>query len=780
MGKIFISYRREDSADATGRIYDRLREKFGDNSVFTDVDSIPIGVDFREHLAQEVGKCDVLLAVIGRRWINIEDDSGRRRLDLPTDFVRTEIETALDRDIPVVPLLAHGITMPMIADDLPESIKPLEFRNARTVRADPDFHKDMDRLISGLEEIFSGLEEKSANAQQTLSKPVEDSLLTSTTNIDEPLDLSPLQREPKIEIGLNNEKHTQAETKVLKNSHPHDVNFITFPAHKPVQKMARGMYRSLLKLSPQQVKKLRSWCETLQIEYDSLDLNDSTVFDYRWVSINVLLDSIEEWKQDESGRLRRFMSSHQDELSRLTGQRDELNSEYFELRAGHRDNHVKIIAEQYFGKNIATLFRDVVVFISKAISASEYFESSRRRRISQLGFEVDSPGFEAGSVDIERLSSRQIVSVLLGILFITLSLSTVQKLVNPYYYRGLHNDLFISFQTTFTYGAALLIALAFILGAGTGYNGLTRQRSKSAYLSVGAFSILSWLVVSYGFPYLYDMFFWADLNEDSIDRALNRALINIQWSYPYALQSVVFAVSLFWILDFHQSRGMTWKLTLQQRFVDVAVIVFVLGIGSAIAFSWTEGIGLFEGFATKDVRFTGHASMGWFVANNTAVGAVVALLVPKWVYNSRSKSPDQIIGRLIVMNKRRLSEEVRKLNPDELINVIAAISASIAAVDDRPSHYKKVAYQIICCHLASLPNSDVDIDSIDTEFDHYLELYGRDELQLEEKLHNFNALPLLASLLPFVASSVALADGVFLDQERDIVKLIEKHTSLTE
>lgn len=150
--KIFISYRREDAADVTGRVNDRLREKFGDAAIFTDVDSIPIGVDFREHLAKAVGQCDVLLAVIGRKWIDIEDSNGQRRLDHPTDFVRTEIELALDREIPVVPLLAHDITMPT-DDKLPQSIKPLAFRNATTIRPDPDFHKDMDRLIAGLEKI---------------------------------------------------------------------------------------------------------------------------------------------------------------------------------------------------------------------------------------------------------------------------------------------------------------------------------------------------------------------------------------------------------------------------------------------------------------------------------------------------------------------------------------------------------------------------------------------------------------------------------------------------
>jgi len=76
MIKIFISYRREDSANVTGRINDRLRDKFGEGAIFTEVDSIPFGVDFREHLNNEVTQCDIVLAVIGRDWLDVTGDDG--------------------------------------------------------------------------------------------------------------------------------------------------------------------------------------------------------------------------------------------------------------------------------------------------------------------------------------------------------------------------------------------------------------------------------------------------------------------------------------------------------------------------------------------------------------------------------------------------------------------------------------------------------------------------------------------------------------------------------
>jgi len=147
---IFVSYRRSDSADIAGRIYDRLIGRFGKDPVFKDVDSIPLGFDFKEYLGKKVGECDVLLAVIGDRWLEATDPSGKNRLDDPTDFVRIEIESALERGIPVIPLLVRDAKMPS-EESLPSSLRKLVYRNGTPIRSDPDFHRDMDRLISALE-----------------------------------------------------------------------------------------------------------------------------------------------------------------------------------------------------------------------------------------------------------------------------------------------------------------------------------------------------------------------------------------------------------------------------------------------------------------------------------------------------------------------------------------------------------------------------------------------------------------------------------------------------
>jgi hypothetical protein len=146
--KVFISYRRGDSAGYAGRVMDRLDRELGRDLVFMDVDAIPLGTNFSKVLHEEVAKCGVLLAVIGPNWLDARDEDGNRRLDNPNDFVRIEIAAALQRNIPVVPILLDGARIPK-ASQLPEDLKELASRNGLDVRH-ASFQDDMDRLIRGL------------------------------------------------------------------------------------------------------------------------------------------------------------------------------------------------------------------------------------------------------------------------------------------------------------------------------------------------------------------------------------------------------------------------------------------------------------------------------------------------------------------------------------------------------------------------------------------------------------------------------------------------------
>jgi formylglycine-generating enzyme required for sulfatase activity len=148
MAKIFLSYRRQDSGGVAWHIYDRLRDHFGEDAVFIDLDSISVGLDFRKQIASAMDKCAVLLAVIGRNWAG--EPRPLRRLDDPRDLVRIEVEAALERDLPVIPILIDRATMPGEAD-LPPSLAPLAYRHAINVDQGPDFHYQVDRLIKGIE-----------------------------------------------------------------------------------------------------------------------------------------------------------------------------------------------------------------------------------------------------------------------------------------------------------------------------------------------------------------------------------------------------------------------------------------------------------------------------------------------------------------------------------------------------------------------------------------------------------------------------------------------------
>jgi len=148
--RIFISYRRSDSADIAGRIYERLTEKFGARAIIKDMVSIPLGTNFTEYLDEMVRGCKVMLVIIGDHWLDINDSTGRKRLEDPSDFVRIEIESALARNIPVIPIFVRGAQMPN-DENLPSSLRSLVYRNGIPIRPDPDFHRDMDRLIKALD-----------------------------------------------------------------------------------------------------------------------------------------------------------------------------------------------------------------------------------------------------------------------------------------------------------------------------------------------------------------------------------------------------------------------------------------------------------------------------------------------------------------------------------------------------------------------------------------------------------------------------------------------------
>jgi len=146
---ILISYRREDSDAIAGRIRDRIASQYGEDAVFMDIDNIPFGFDFRKQVHNALIKNDVVLAIIGPKWMG-PLRGGLLRIREDTDPVRIEIETALNRGIPLIPVLVGRAAMPKMAD-LPPSLADLAFLNAAEVSAGRDFNQHIERLLRSID-----------------------------------------------------------------------------------------------------------------------------------------------------------------------------------------------------------------------------------------------------------------------------------------------------------------------------------------------------------------------------------------------------------------------------------------------------------------------------------------------------------------------------------------------------------------------------------------------------------------------------------------------------
>jgi len=165
MSGVFISYRREDSGGYAGRLFDILSANFGRENTYMDIDTIKGGDNFEAVIEEKVSQCDVLLAVIGERWLTITGADGSRRLDMAGDFVRLEITKALERGVRVIPVLVGGATVPHV-DDLPNDLRPLSVHQAMDLR-DAHFHADAEQLMNELKKAVPSITSRPRKLKST-------------------------------------------------------------------------------------------------------------------------------------------------------------------------------------------------------------------------------------------------------------------------------------------------------------------------------------------------------------------------------------------------------------------------------------------------------------------------------------------------------------------------------------------------------------------------------------------------------------------------------------
>ncbi|MEO8667983.1 MAG: toll/interleukin-1 receptor domain-containing protein [Bauldia sp.] len=164
-GTVFISYRRNDTSGFTRAIYDRLAKRFTQERVFMDIDAIEPGLRFDQVIDQAVGRCEVLLVMIGKDWLGAGPSGESPRIDDPKDPVRIEVASALKRDIRVIPVLVDGATMPS-EKNLPNELHPLLRRNAIEI-GNTRFEGDVSRLTDVVASIIGPLNSPQARRRRT-------------------------------------------------------------------------------------------------------------------------------------------------------------------------------------------------------------------------------------------------------------------------------------------------------------------------------------------------------------------------------------------------------------------------------------------------------------------------------------------------------------------------------------------------------------------------------------------------------------------------------------
>jgi hypothetical protein len=168
---IFLSYRREDAAPYARLLQFQLRERIPDAPVFMDLDSIEPGLDFAEVIREAVDSCTVLVALIGRQWATLADEEGRRRLDNPDDYVRFEVQAALERGVRVIPVLVDG-ARPLRQQQLPAELHKLARLNTLELSYGR-YEYDADRLVNLLQRLLAAMPGTGTGRQSSATANVE-------------------------------------------------------------------------------------------------------------------------------------------------------------------------------------------------------------------------------------------------------------------------------------------------------------------------------------------------------------------------------------------------------------------------------------------------------------------------------------------------------------------------------------------------------------------------------------------------------------------------------
>jgi TIR domain len=162
--KIVLSYRRADTSGVAGRLFDRIRERFGAPNVFMDIDSIPFGTNFRTHIRNTLTECKIVVALMGKDWVGKRLFPFQARIFNANDPIRLEMHTALTMNVPILPVLVDGAKVESMR--LPKELGELRELNAAPLSSGQDFDHHADRLLKAIENILEH------SATGTASSPI--------------------------------------------------------------------------------------------------------------------------------------------------------------------------------------------------------------------------------------------------------------------------------------------------------------------------------------------------------------------------------------------------------------------------------------------------------------------------------------------------------------------------------------------------------------------------------------------------------------------------------
>jgi hypothetical protein len=228
--RVFISYRRSEASKDARAVYERLRHDFGDDSVFLDREGIEPGEDFVDKLARQLDDCQVLLAFVGHDWVGTDPNTGKRRLDDRSDFVRIELTTALQRGIHILPVLINGATMPA-SSQLPTKLKPLARKQAVSLDFD-NFEAATRLLVDAIRKVLH----PSTTAEPSVSQSVA---AAAGRKLVWPLTV-PSFDDLKVHFmrtGLSNEEASVQALEHSNEAYENALSILVFAMKPPIQNM---------------------------------------------------------------------------------------------------------------------------------------------------------------------------------------------------------------------------------------------------------------------------------------------------------------------------------------------------------------------------------------------------------------------------------------------------------------------------------------------------------------------------------------------------------------